>query len=609
MKGLKRVLQYVFPRYTGQALLNFLFIGLSTIGGLCSFTMVIPFLNVLFDQTIENSTELVAFNWDVESIKSIFNYYLVKIMGTYGKSSALLYLSAFILVAIFIKTGFQYFSTLVMVNIRYSIIRSLRNTLYNKITHLSLGFYSDERKGDVISRMTNDVEEVDTSVLRSFDVIFKDPVTLIASMVLLIYMSPKLTLFVLIMLPISGGIVGRIGSTLRKSSSEVQSRLGSLLSLIEETLGGLRIIKSFSAHDKVHNSFCEENQMYIRASKRMMRRRMLAGPISEFLGSTILIIVLWFGGKLVLNGDESLSSSALIGYLVIFSQMISPAKQIIDAWYSIQKGLASSDRIDELLNAEITIRDCENPKPITKFDSEIEYRNVSFKYVNNDMVLKDINLTIKKGQTVALVGQSGSGKSTMVDLLPRFYDVVSGGIYVDGTNIKDLKIDNLRHLMGIVGQESFLFNDTIFNNIAFGVEHATMEQVIEAAKIANAHDFIMETPDGYQSTVGDRGGKLSGGQRQRISIARAILANPPIMILDEATSALDTESEKLVQDALFRLMENRTSIVIAHRLSTVVNADLICVLQDGEIIERGTHAELMALGGQYKKLHDIQTFA
>ncbi|MBR6081772.1 MAG: ABC transporter ATP-binding protein [Salinivirgaceae bacterium] len=609
MKGLKRILQYVFPRYTGQALLNFLFIGLSTIGGLCSFTMVIPFLQVLFDQSITTTPTLDAFDWSIESVTNIFNYYLVLIINEYGKLSALLYLSVFILVAIFIKTGFMYFSSLVMVNIRYGIIRDLRNSLYNKITRLSLGFYSDEHKGDVISRMTNDVNEVETSVLKSFDVIFKDPITLIASMILLIYMSPKLTLFVLIMLPVSGGIVGRIGSTLRKSSSEVQSRLGSLLSLIEETLGGLRIIKSFCAHDKVYNSFSEENRLFIRASKRMMRRRMLAGPISEFLGSTILIVVLWFGGKLVLSGDNSLSSSQLIGYLVIFSQMISPAKQIIDAWYSIQKGLASSDRIDELLNAEVTIRDCDNPKAIKKFDNEIEYRNVSFKYINNDLVLKNINLTVKKGQTVALVGQSGSGKSTMVDLLPRFYDIADGGIFVDGTNIKDLKINDLRKLMGIVGQESFLFNDTIFNNIAFGVEHATMEQVIEAAKIANAHDFIMETPDGYQSTVGDRGGKLSGGQRQRISIARAILANPPIMILDEATSALDTESEKLVQDALFRLMENRTSIVIAHRLSTVVNADLICVLQDGEIIERGTHAELMALGGQYKKLHDIQTFA
>ena len=607
MKGLRRILQYVFPKYTGQALLNFLFVGISAIAGLCSFTMVIPFLNVLFDQTIETPT-LVEFDWSVESVKNIFNYHLVNVINTYGKSSALLYLSAFIMAAIFLKTGFWYTSKLAMINIRYGIIRDLRNSLYNKITRLSLGFYSDEHKGDVMSRMTNDVNEVETSVLRSFDVIFKDPITLIASMVLLVYMSPKLTVFVLIMLPISGGIVGRIGSSLRKKSTVVQSKLGSLMSLIEETLGGLRIIKSFNAHDKVYNSFREENRQFIRESKRMMRRRDLAGPISEFLGSLILIIVLWFGGSLVLNGDSTLSSSQLIGYLVIFSQMISPAKQLIDAWYGIQKGLASSDRIDALLNAEIAIRDSENPKPINKFDNEIEYRNVSFKYVN-DLVLKDINLTIKKGQTVALVGQSGSGKSTMVDLLPRFYDVVGGGIYVDGTNIKDLKIVDLRKLMGIVGQESFLFNDTIFNNIAFGVDHATMEQVIEAAKIANAHDFIMETPDGYQSTVGDRGGKLSGGQRQRISIARAILANPPIMILDEATSALDTESEKLVQDALFRLMENRTSIVIAHRLSTVVNADLICVLQDGEIIERGTHTELMALGGQYKKLHDIQTFA
>ena len=607
MKSLKRILQYIYPRYTGQTLLNFLFIGLSVIAGLFSFTMVIPFLQVLFEESIAQP-ELVSFDWTIESISAIFNYYLVQIINEYGKVAALFYLSLFILVAIFFKTFFWFASKLVMVNMRYSIVRELRNKLYNKITQLSLGFYSDERKGDVISRITNDVNEVEISVLKSLDIIFKDPVTLIMSMGVLIYMSPKLTLFVLIMLPISGGIVGKIGSTLKRTSSEVQSRLGSLLALIEETLGGLRIVKSFNAHKRVFLHFDDENQLFIKASKKMMRRRELAGPLSEFLGSVILVVVLWFGGQLVLGGKSDLTSAQLIGYLVIFSQMISPAKQFIDAWYSVQKGLASSDRIDALLNAEVSIRDCDDPKPITTFKSEIEYRNVSFKYVN-DLVLKDINLTIKKGQTVAHVGQSGSGKSTMVDLLPRFYDVVGGGIYVDGTNIKDLKIVDLRKLMGIVGQESFLFNDTIFNNIAFGVEHATMEQVIEAAKIANAHDFIMETPDGYQSTVGDRGGKLSGGQRQRISIARAILANPPIMILDEATSALDTESEKLVQDALFRLMENRTSIVIAHRLSTVVNADLICVLQDGEIIERGTHAELMALGGQYKKLHDIQTFA
>lgn len=589
-------------------MLNFLFVGLSTVAGLFSFTMVIPFLDVLFDTTATTTAEPTAFEWNIESLSQIFNYYLSQVIVEYGKSAALLYLSGFILIAILFKTGFWYASKLVMVNIRYGIVKDLRNKLYNKITRLSLGFYSDEHKGDVISRMTNDVNEVETSVLKSFDVIFKDPITLVLSMVLLICMSPKLTLFVLIMLPISGGIVGKIGSTLRRKSTVVQSKLGSLLSLIEETLGGLRIIKSFNAHEKVFASFGNENQQFIRESKKMMRRRELAGPLSEFLGSLILIVVLWFGGSLVLNGNSTLSSSELIGYLVIFSQMISPAKQLIDAWYAIQKGLASSDRIDALMNAEITIKDCANPKPIATFANQIEYSNVSFKYVN-DLVLKNINLTIKKGQTVALVGQSGSGKSTMVDLLPRFYDIIGGNITIDGTDVRDLKINDLRKLMGIVGQESFLFNDTIFNNIAFGVDNATMDQVVAAAKIANAHDFIMDTPDGYQSTVGDRGGKLSGGQRQRISIARAILANPPIMILDEATSALDTESEKLVQDALFRLMENRTSIVIAHRLSTVVNADLICVLQDGEIIERGTHAELMALGGQYKKLHDIQTFA
>ncbi len=607
MKSLKRILQYVFPRYWKQAVLNFLFVGLSVISGLFSFTMVIPFLQVLFNESI-TQPELVPFDWTIDSISAIFNYHLVQIIIDYGKVSALFYISVFVLIAIFLKTFFWFASKLVMVNMRYGIVRDLRNKLYNKITHLSLDFYSDERKGDVISRMTNDVNEVEASVLKSLEIIFKDPATLIMSLAVLIYMSPTLTIFVLIMLPISGGIVGRIGSSLRRKSTEVQSRLGSLLALIEETLGGLRIIKSFNAHDRVFAHFGGENQLFIRASKKMMRRRELATPLSEFLGSLILIIVLWFGGRLVLAGKGDLTSAQLIGYLVIFSQMISPAKQFIDAWYAIQKGLASSDRIDEILNAKITIQDCANPKPISEFKSEIEYRNVSFKYTN-DLVLKNVSLTIKKGQTIALVGQSGSGKSTMVDLLPRFYDVTDGQILVDGTDIRELKITDLRQLMGIVGQESILFNDSIYNNISFGVKETTMEQVEQAAKIANAHDFIMETPEGYQSNIGDRGGKLSGGQRQRLSIARAILANPPIMILDEATSALDTESEKLVQESLNRLMQNRTSIVIAHRLSTVVNADMICVLQDGEIIERGTHAELLALGGQYKKLHDIQSFA
>lgn len=607
MKSIKRILQYVFPKYWKLAILNFLCVGLSVVAGLFSFTMVIPFLQVLFDESIPNA-ELVEFNWSIESLSAIFNYYLVLIITNYGKVKALIYLSVFISIAFFFKTGFWYLSRLVMINMRYSIVRNLRNSLYKKITQLSLSYYAGERKGDVISRMTNDVGEVEASVLRSFDVIFKDPVTLIASLGVLIYMSPKLTIFVLLMLPITGGIVGRIGSTLRRKSTAVQSRLGSLLSLIEETLSGLRIIKSFNAHDKCFYHFDSENKEYIRESKKMMRRRDLASPLSEFLGAVILVIVLWFGGSLVLSGNSELSSSQLIGYLVIFSQMIQPAKQFIDAYYSIQKGMASSDRIDEVLNAEIAIHDCENPKIIDEFKSGIQYQNVSFKY-EDDLVLKDINLTIKKGQTVALVGQSGSGKSTLVDLLPRFYDVVGGKILVDGIDIRDLKITNLRQLMGIVGQESILFNDTIFNNIAFGVKEATMDQVIRAAKIANAHDFIMETPNGYQSNIGDRGSKLSGGQRQRLSIARAVLANPPIMILDEATSALDTESEKLVQESLYRLMENRTSIVIAHRLSTVVHADLICVLQDGQIIESGTHDELIALNGQYKKLHDIQTFA
>ncbi len=608
MKSLKRILQYVFPTYWKQAILNFILVGLSVIAGLFSFTLVIPFLDVLFENSIEAAPTPAEFNWTLESAKELFQYHLVSILDKYGQVSALLFLSAFVMVAIFLKTGLWYMSRLVMINIRYGIIRDLRNKLYRKITQLSLSFYSGERKGDVMSRITNDVNEIETSVLKSFNIIFRDPITLLFSMVLLIYMSPKLTLFVLVMLPIAGSLVGKIGSTLRRKSTIVQSKLGLLLSLIEETLSGLRIIKSFNAHDKVYKHFGDENNLFIKESKRMTRRAELAGPLSEFLGSLILVIVLWFGGRLVLSGDDTLTSSQLIGYLVIFSQMISPAKQIIDAWYAIQKGLASSDRIDAVLNAEIAIKDCANPKPIDSFANKIEYRNVSFRY-DNDMVIRNLSLTIERGQTIALVGQSGSGKSTLADLLPRFYDVTEGGIFIDGTDIRELKITDLRHLMGIVGQESILFNDTIFNNIAFGVKSATMEQVETAAKIANAHDFIMETPDGYQTNIGDRGSKLSGGQRQRLSIARAILANPPIMILDEATSALDTESEKLVQESLNRLMENRTSIVIAHRLSTIVHADMICVLQDGKIVEHGTHDELIALNGQYKKLHDIQAFS
>ncbi len=549
----------------------------------------------------------MPFAFNMEVLKNNFNFYLNEIILHYGKTTALLYLSIFVVIAVFFKTGFFYCGKFVMANLRTGIVRDIRNELYRKITRLPLGYYSDERKGDVMSRMTNDVAEVEFSILRSIDVIFKDPFSILASLGILLYMSPRLTLFVLALLPVTGFIIGKIGTSLRRKSVKAQNKLGDILSIIEETLSGLRIIKSFNAHDKVYKRFDKENSAYTNISVKMHRRRDLAGPISELLSTIVLVFVLYYGGQLVLKGDGTLNGADLLGYLVIFSQIIPSAKSLTDGYYNIQKGLASSERIEVILKAPIAIQDVENPAVINEFKHNIEYNDVHFKY-RNDYVIKGINLKIEKGMTVALVGQSGSGKSTLVDLLPRFYDIQQGKITVDGVDIREIKITNLRKLMGIVSQESILFNDTIFNNIAFGVESATMEQVIEAAKIANAHDFIMETPHGYETNIGDRGGKLSGGQRQRISIARAILANPPIMILDEATSSLDTESEKLVQESLTRLMQNRTSIVIAHRLSTVVHADLICVIHEGKIIEQGSHNELLALDGHYKKLYNMQSF-
>lgn len=607
MKGFGKILKYVFPKYTGNVSLYFVSNLFSVVFGLFTILMILPFLSVLFDnQAIVLQKPDFALN--KEAITQMFNYYLSLIIEKHSQSGALLFVSVFVIINSLFKSGFQYLAKYFMIPVNSGVVRDIRKAMYAKILRLPLSYYSEEHKGDIISRMTNDVTEIESSVVRSAEAFLKEPIAILVYLATLITLSPQLSLFVLVLFPLSGAIIGKIGSSLRKKSNKAQNRLGDLLTRIEETLGGLRIIKGFNAEHKSEKYFARINQDYTNIMIRMWRRRDLAVPVSEFLGVTVVVAVMWFGGTMVLNGHENFSSEALIAYVAVFSQIITPAKALTNAYYNVQKGLAASDRIDKVMNAEITISNKANAVKKSTFKDVIRYENIWFKY-KNDFVIHDISFEVKKGQTVALVGQSGSGKSTLVDLLPRFYDVSKGVIKIDGIDIRDLDIKSLRKMMGIVNQESILFNDTIFNNIAFGVEDASMEAVVAAAKIANAHQFIMDIPQGYQANIGDRGGSLSGGQRQRISIARAILANPPIMILDEATSALDTESEKLVQESLNRLMKNRTSIVIAHRLSTVVHADIICVVHEGKIIEKGTHMELLHRNGQYKKLHDIQMFA
>ncbi|MEE4196376.1 MAG: ABC transporter ATP-binding protein [Bacteroidales bacterium] len=606
MKGYRKILEYIFP-YWGKGLTSILFALLATVFSLFSFTGVIPFLGILFKNQpiIENP---VAWEFNSEALMHNFNYYLSQIILTQGERVALLTVSIMVIVFVLLKTSMQYASNYVMAPLRNGVVRDIRNRLNQKILSLQLSYFTEERKGDIISRMTSDVQEVETSVVRSLNNAIKAPITIIIYLIVLFTTSPFLTLFVLLLLPITGGVIGRIGKSLRRKSEKGQSQLGLILSYIEETLFGLRIIKAFNTEDKIHQRFVQENNSYTRLMNRIWRRKDLAGPFSEFMATAVIVVIMWYGGSMVLNNDAAMSPQTFIFYLVVFSQIITPSKDLSTVYYNVQRGLASLDRIEVILDANIKIIEKTAAKAITEFKSSIDYQKVSFKYID-DYVLKDINLTIKKGQTIALVGQSGSGKSTLVDLLPRFYDIKEGEIKIDGINIQDLKILDLRNLMGIVSQESILFNDTIYNNIAFGMETASEEDITEAAKVANAHEFILQTENGYQTNIGDRGSKLSGGQRQRISIARAVLKNPPIMILDEATSSLDTESEKLVQDALFKLMKNRTSIVIAHRLSTVRNADEICVLQEGKIVERGKHDELIELKGVYKKLHDLQSFA
>lgn len=608
MKDFLKILRRFVPPYKYYLILNILFNILAAVLTIFSFAVIIPILEILFKI---NEQTYVYMEWGSASMKEIavnnFNYFFSRMIELHGAGFTLLILGILLIVMTFLKTGVSYLSSYFMIPIRSGVVRDIRNFVYQKIVGLPIGFFTNERKGDVIARMTGDVAEIENSIMASLDMIFKNPIMIIVCLATMLTISWELTLFVLLLLPSAGYIMGKVGKKLKRKSLEGQNQWGVLMSIIEETLSGLRIIKAFNAENKMIGRFGANNQRFFRLTNRISRRQALAHPMSEFLGTVTIAIVLWFGGSLILSGNSTISAASFIYYLVIFYSIINPAKDLSKAAYSIQKGLASMERVDLILSAENPIKSPKNPKSLDKVRKGIEYRDVSFKY-NTEWVVRHVNLTIKRGETVALVGQSGSGKSTMADLLPRFYDVDEGGIYIDDINVKELNVCDLRGLMGNVNQEAILFNDTFYNNITFGVESATMEQVIEAAKIANAHEFIMATEQGYDTNIGDRGSRLSGGQRQRISIARAILKNPAILILDEATSALDTESERLVQEALENLMRNRTTLVIAHRLSTIKDADLICVMHEGRIVEQGQHNELIALNGYYKKLVDMQKF-
>lgn len=608
MKEFLKILRRFVPPYKKYLALNIIFNILAAFLTLFSFAIIIPILEMLF-QINNVSYEYMAISDG--SLKDVainnFYYYTQEIIEQWGVSVALAALAALLVVMTFLKTGVTYLSSYFIVPMRSGIVRDIRNFVYDKIVKLPISFFTSERKGDVMARMSGDVAEIENSIMASLDMMFKNPVMIIVCLVMMIIISWQLTIFVLVLLPIAGTIMGRVGRKLKRKSLEGQQQWGTLMSNIEETLGGLRIIKAFNAEEKVQNRFHAENNVFFRLSNKVARRQALAHPMSEFLGTVTIAIVLWFGGALILSGNSSINAASFIYYMVIFYNIINPAKELSKAMYSIQKGLASMERVDKILNTDNPIKDPIKPKTISDLKGEIKYENVTFSYGCNT-VIHDVSIDIPAGATVALVGQSGSGKSTLADLLPRFYDVDSGKITIDDIDVRDLRVYDLRALMGNVNQEAILFNDTFYNNITFGVKDATMEQVVEAAKIANAHDFILASEDGYNTNIGDRGCKLSGGQRQRLSIARAILKNPPILILDEATSALDSESEHLVQEALDRLMKDRTTIVIAHRLSTIKNADMICVLHEGRIVEKGTHDELLTLNRFYKRLVDMQKF-
>jgi ATP-binding cassette subfamily B protein/subfamily B ATP-binding cassette protein MsbA len=615
MKDFLNILRRFIPPYKRFLAFNVFFNILSAILNLFSFALIIPILNILFktDDAIYSYTEWMwnPYSWGAWKetpglLKNNFFAFVTSLIETRGDSFTLIVLGVFLVVMTFLKATATYFAFFTMIPIRTGVVRDIRNRINHKITQLSLGFFSEERKGDILARVSGDVNEIETSIMSSLDMLFKNPILITIYIVGMVIISWQLTLFVLILLPVAGYIMGQVGKTLKRRSLIGQEQWGYLMSQIEETLSGLRIIKAFNAEKKIQERFERSNDTFRRTTNRIYRRQQMSQPMSEFLGTVTIAIVLWYGGSLILSDNSSIDASTFIYYLVIFYSIINPAKDLSKAAYAIQKGLASMIRIDKILMAETDIKDPGTPLPVG-LEDRIEYRDIWFKY-RNDWILKGINLTVRKGKTVAIVGQSGSGKSTLVDLLPRFYDVNKGSITIDGVDVRDTTLYRLRSLMGNVNQEAILFNDTFFNNIAFGVNSATQDEVESAARVANAHDFIMTTAQGYNTSIGDRGSKLSGGQRQRLSIARAILKNPAILILDEATSALDTESERLVQEALENLMKNRTTIVIAHRLSTIRNADEICVMHEGEIVEQGRHEDLLARNGYYKRLCDMQSF-
>ncbi|MBS4070202.1 MAG: ABC transporter ATP-binding protein [Algoriphagus sp.] len=604
-----RILSYArpfgrfFPIYIIYAFLAIVF-------GLLNFTLLKPLFDVIFEQvdpaSLEKFKEMPAFSFSVEYFTSMFNHRFLLVSEEYGKFGTLLFVCVIIVGSVFLSNLFTYLSGVVLAQVRAMVIKGMRMDIFQKVSHLHIGYFSNERKGDLISKMTNDVQEVENTIVHSLRVVFREPATIFLYFAVLFFMSVKLTLFTMLIIPVSGAIIGGITKRLKKSAVESQESLGRIVNILDETLGGMRVIKAFNAERFVRRKFDHETDQYSDVNVSMARKNELAAPISQFMGVSVVAGILVYGGSLVLSGESDLSASDFITYIIIFTQVLNPAKEISRAVSSIQRGIASAERIFEVIDTPNLIKAPENPKSLTAFSDRIEFKNVSFSY-GDTQVLKNIDFSLEKGKTIALVGPSGGGKSTLADLVPRFYDPSEGQILLDGTDLRDFSTAELRSLMGIVTQESILFNDTVFNNIAFGLEGVTEDQVIEAAKIANAHNFISQLENGYQTNIGERGSKLSGGQRQRLSIARAVLKNPPILILDEATSALDSESELLVQEALTKLMSHRTTLVIAHRLSTIQHADEILVIERGQIVQRGTHSDLMTMGGLYQKLSTIQS--